>query len=55
MANAKYYLVGSSNIAAPLSNWIPVLTNFFDASGNFDFTNLPNPGQAREFYMLELP
>ena len=55
VASAKYYLVGSSNIATPLSNWVPVLTNFFDAGGNFDFTNLPNPGQTQQFYMLELP
>jgi len=55
VASAKYYLVGSSNIATPLSNWVPVLTNLFDASGDFDFTNAPVPGQPQEFYMLELP
>jgi alpha-L-rhamnosidase len=55
VASAKYYLVGSSNIATPLSNWVPVLTNLFDASGDFDFTNPPVPGQPQEFYMLELP
>jgi hypothetical protein len=32
-----------------------VLTNLFDASGNFGFTNPPVPGQGQEFYMLELP
>jgi hypothetical protein len=48
-------LLGSSNIAAPLSNWVPVFTNLFDASGNFDFTNPASPGQPREFYLLELP
>jgi autotransporter-associated beta strand protein len=52
---ATYYLLGSSNIAAPLSNWVPVFTNLFDASGNFDFTNPASPNQPREFYLLELP
>jgi alpha-L-rhamnosidase len=55
VAGAQYYLLGSSNIATPLSNWAPVLTNLFDASGNFGFTNPPVPGQGQEFYMLELP
>jgi hypothetical protein len=38
-----------------MSNWVPILTNLFDDGGNFDFTNLPNPGQTQQFYMLELP
>jgi beta-galactosidase len=55
VAGAKYYLVGSSNIATPLSNWIPVVTNFFDTKGDFNFTNQPISGQPREFYQIELP
>jgi beta-galactosidase len=56
VAGAKYYLLGSSNLAAPLADWIPVVTNFFDSRGDFNFTNpAPGHGQPQEFYLLELP
>ena len=55
VAGARYYLLGSSNLATPLSHWVPVVTNLFDAGGNFGFTNPPVPGQGQEFYMLEVP
>jgi autotransporter-associated beta strand protein len=55
VANATYYLLGSSNIAAPLSNWMSLATNSFDTNGNFSFTNALNPGNPRLFYMLRLP
>ena len=54
-AYALYYLLASSNLAAPLSNWIPVATNLFDARGNFDFTNRPSPTVPQQFYILESP
>jgi hypothetical protein len=55
VANAAYYLLSSTNPAAPLSNWTPVVTNFFDAGGNFNFTNPPDPAQPEQFFILELP
>jgi hypothetical protein len=38
-----------------LLNWLPVTSNLFDASGNFQFTNPINPAQPQEFYRLQLP
>jgi hypothetical protein len=32
-----------------------VVTNFFDAGGNFNFTNPPDPTQPQQFFILELP
>jgi autotransporter-associated beta strand protein len=55
VADAPYYLLTSTNPATPLSNWTPVVTNFFDAGGNFNFTNPPDPTQPQQFFILELP
>jgi len=54
VANANYYLLGSTNLAAPLTNWTRLLTNQFDSNGNFNFTN-PAGNDPQLFYLLQLP
>jgi uncharacterized repeat protein (TIGR03806 family) len=49
-----YYLLASTNIALPRSQWIPIATNPFDPSGNFIFTNPANPSTPALFYLLQL-
>jgi hypothetical protein len=39
----------------PLTNWLRLLTNPFDGSGNFNFTNAMNPNSPQSFYLLQLP
>jgi hypothetical protein len=39
----------------PLSNWMRLATNQFNASGNFNFTNAPDPNLPQTFYLLQLP
>jgi hypothetical protein len=53
--NAAYYILSSTNIATPLNQWLPVLTNVFDASGNFSATNLIDPGTPQRFFLLQTP
>jgi len=49
----QYVLLGSTNVALPLSQWTPLLTNNFDGSGNLDLsTNIINPSLPRQFYIL---
>ncbi len=55
ITNGNFILLGSTNAAAPLSNWIPLATNEFDANGDFDFTNPVNAAGGQDFYILELP
>jgi autotransporter-associated beta strand protein len=55
VANASFYLLGTTNLANPPDNWTRLLTNQFDNDGNFDFTNLFVPGAAQTFLRLELP
>jgi rhamnogalacturonan endolyase len=50
----KFYLLTSTNIALPLAQWAPVLTNNFDGGGNFICTNSVNPRAAQTFYLLQL-
>jgi hypothetical protein len=53
--NAAYFVLASTNIALPLTNWTPILTNQFGSSGNFSFTNAIDPALPRRFFMLEVP
>jgi rhamnogalacturonan endolyase len=51
-----YYVLASTNIMLPLSQWTRILTNQFDAtSGNFSVTNSINPGLPQQFYLLQMP
>jgi hypothetical protein len=52
---ASFYLLGATNFSTPVSNWTRLLTNQFDAGGNFNFTNLVNPDWPQGFYRLQIP
>jgi len=38
-AGFSYRVLGSTDVAAPISNWTILKTNLFDAGGNFQFTS----------------
>jgi autotransporter-associated beta strand protein len=49
----QYVLLGSTNVARPLSQWTPLLTNYFDVNGNINLsTNIVNLALPLEFYLL---
>jgi uncharacterized repeat protein (TIGR03803 family) len=52
-----YYVLTTTNLALPLSQWTPVATNIPSASGNFSITlsNTVTPTVAQRFYILESP
>jgi autotransporter-associated beta strand protein len=54
VANANFCLLASTNLAAPPASWTRVLTNQFDASGSFNFTNAAAPNAPQTFYFLQL-
>jgi hypothetical protein len=54
VADAGYYVLASTNVAIPLTNWTVIGTNTFDGSGNFNITNSVNPGVPKRFYLLKL-
>lgn len=57
--NGQYVVYSATNLTLPLAQWTPVMTNMFDASGNFNaliaLTNTPNPNAARQFFAIFLP
>jgi hypothetical protein len=54
-ANGTYYVLTSSNLLIPLTNWMYIATNQFDGSGNFIFTNAAPTNAPQWFYILQLP
>jgi hypothetical protein len=50
-----YTLWSSTNLAAPLTNWVQVGSGNFDGQGNFSITNALNPNQPQQFYRLRQP
>ena len=54
LADKSYVLLSSTNLAAPLNQWIPILTNTF-GGGNFTITNAMNSVAPQNFYLLLLP
>jgi len=55
VANANYYLLATTNVAVPLSDWTRLLTNQFDNNGNFNFTNPVDINSSQNFYRLQIP
>lgn len=49
-----YCILASTNLTTPLTNWARVATNYFDANGDFDFTNSFAPDLPQTFYLLQL-
>jgi alpha-galactosidase len=53
--SGSYYVLSSTNVSLPFSQWKRVQTNYFDVSGNFSFTNNIKAGVSNTFYRLEVP
>ena len=54
-SNATYYVLVSTNLQAPLTNWTSIGTDQFDSAGNFIFTNTAQTNEPQLFYILQLP
>jgi hypothetical protein len=51
----NYYVLTSTNLAVPLTNWARLTTNLFDVAGNFIFTNAIDRAVPEQFYLLQVP
>jgi hypothetical protein len=51
---APYYILTTTNLDLPITNWTILSTNNFDSSGNFSFTNSAPLGTQR-YFLLRLP
>ena len=54
-ANASYYVLTATNLAAPRANWLRLATNQFTGLGAFVFTNASPTNTLQSFYQLQLP
>ena len=52
-ANGSYYVLTSPDVVLPMTNWSRLLTNQFDGSGNFSFSNSVNPVTPQMFFRLQ--
>jgi len=52
--SGNYYVLASTNIALPVTNWDRIATNSF-VSGNFNFTNTVDPAIPTRFFILQMP
>jgi hypothetical protein len=53
--NATYHVLSTTNLSPSLSNWAPIATNLFDASGNFNVTNAIDPNTPQRFFLIRVP
>jgi hypothetical protein len=50
-----YFLLASTNVTAPMTNWVRVATNAFGPGGTFTVTNAVNPATPSEYWRLDVP
>ena len=48
-----YYVLTSTNLLTPFSQWTPVATNSFDGSGAFSVTDKLTTDDLQQFYIIE--
>jgi uncharacterized repeat protein (TIGR03803 family) len=57
LSNTTYYILTSTNLGQPLSQWTPVATNQVNTNGNFTITatNVVDRAAPQRYYILEVP
>lgn len=53
--NSQYYILASTNLDLPRSNWMAICTNIFGPNGEFAYTNAISMENSGEFFMLKTP
>jgi autotransporter-associated beta strand protein len=48
-----YFVLASTNLSLPLTNWSIVSSNAFDANGNFSFTNPAGDSAPQQYFLLK--
>ena len=52
--NWAYTVLSSTNLTLPLAQWTATATNFFDAGGNFTWTNSSGTTGSQQFYTIQV-
>lgn len=51
----QYYVLRSTNLTLPISQWTSIGTNAFDGNGNFNFTNTSHGFTPQFYYLIQTP
>ena len=51
----SYTVLSSTDLSAPRAAWTTVTTGAFDAEGEFSFTQMIDPAEPQQFYILQVP
>ena len=54
-SGAPWYLLTSTNVAAPLANWITNRAGVFDSLGNVTVTNGINSLEPQRYFRINAP
>ncbi len=52
-SSGTFHVLTTTNLTTPLTNWVILSTNSFNANGTFSVTNAINPGVTQQFYLIE--
>jgi subtilisin family serine protease/PKD repeat protein len=52
---SSYCVLASTNVAEPMTNWLPVMTNTFEVDGSFRVTNAVDTNQPAQFFRVRAP
>jgi hypothetical protein len=55
LSGEKYILLTATNLALPMSQWTPVMTNLLDGSGSFTCTNAIKASMPAQLFRTVLP
>jgi hypothetical protein len=55
LAGATYRILTATNLAFPLVQWTPIVTNQLSSSGGFRYTNLIEPNLGAQYFRVILP
>jgi hypothetical protein len=50
---APFYVLGSTNVALPVSQWTRLVTNIFAMNGSFRATNAVSPATSAQFFRVQ--
>jgi fibronectin-binding autotransporter adhesin len=54
LSNATYYVLASTNLLLPASEWTRISTNTFDSNGAFSSTQVVDPALPHTYYRIQL-
>ena len=52
---ATYRILSTTNLALPVAQWTPIVTNLFSASGAFSYTNVVPPNTPARYFRVSMP